>query len=98
MEVVVLNCWVTATKDAMGVEPLDDSGEVRQRACQTVDLINHNHLDQPLADMLQQLLERRPLHGGTRETAVVVVVPDQAPALGRLALDEGFAGLSLGLE
>ncbi len=63
MEVVVLNAWVTETKlTLLGVEPLDDAGEVGQRAGQAVDLVDHHDVDPPGVHLGQQPLQRRPLH------------------------------------
>ena len=74
MDVVVLNCWVTETNgDAVGVEDLDDLGEVGQRAGQPVDLVDHHDVDLAGADVGQQSLQRRPLHGAAGDTAIVVL-------------------------
>ena len=55
IEVVVLNCWVTETKETpWRVEQLDQLGEVRQRAGQPVDLVDDDDVDLPGPDVLQQ--------------------------------------------
>ena len=46
MELVVLNCWVTETKETPSlIEDFHDLGEVGERARQSVDLIDHDHVD-----------------------------------------------------
>ena len=52
----------------------------------------------PLLDIAQQPLQRRPLHGAAGETAVVVAVADEDPALVLLAGDVGQRRLALGVE
>jgi hypothetical protein len=42
---------------AVPVEHLDQLGEVRQRAAEAVDLVDHHHVDQPVLDVLQQPLQ-----------------------------------------
>ncbi len=36
------------------IEEFDDAGEVGQRARQPTDLVDHHHIDQPLADVREQ--------------------------------------------
>ena len=99
IEVVVLNDWVTRDEgDAGAVEHLDELREVHQRADEPVDLVDHDDVDQPLLDVGEQLLQRRPLQRAAGEAAVVVGVADQRPALGALAGDVGLAGLALGVQ
>jgi hypothetical protein len=43
-------------------------------------------------------LQGRAVEGGAGETAIVIMLRDEAPAFMRLALDIGFAGLPLGVE
>jgi hypothetical protein len=45
MLVVVLNNWVTETKDTLLVEHLAQFGEVGERAGQPIDLIDDDHID-----------------------------------------------------
>ena len=95
----MLNCWVTATNETpVRVEHLDHLGEVGERPGQPVDLVDDHDVDQALADIGQQPLQRRPLHVAAGEAAVVVGGLDQPPALAGLALDERLAGLALGIE
>ena len=73
IEVVVLNCWVTETNDTpLGIENLDDLGEIGQRAGQPVDLVDHHDIDLALADIGEQTLQCRPLHVAARAPAIVV--------------------------
>ena len=50
------------------------------------------------ATSIEQLLQGRPIHRAAGEAAVVVAIPDQPPALMRLALDVGLGSLPLGVE
>ena len=84
--------------DAGAVEHLDQLREVHQRARQPVDLVDHDDVDQPLLDVGEQPLQRRPLQRAAGEAAVVVGLADQRPALGALAGDVGLAGLALGVQ
>ena len=54
IEVVVLNCCVTETKDTpCWIEELDQLGEVRQRAGQAVDLVDDDKVDLPSPHVLK---------------------------------------------
>src|SRR6266849_3549187 len=58
IEVVVLNCWVTATNETpRAIEDFDHFGEVRQRAREPVHLVNYDCIDQPLVDIGHQSLQ-----------------------------------------
>ena len=52
IEVVVLNCWVTETKDNVSIKQLDELGKVRQGPGQAVDLIDNDHVDLAGPDIL----------------------------------------------
>ncbi len=82
----------------MLVEQLDQLGEVGQRPGQPVDLVDHDDVDLAGPDLGEQRLQGRAVERGAREGAIVIVVGDQPPALVRLALDIGLAGLPLGIE
>jgi transposase-like protein len=47
-------------RDGMPVEQFDQLGEVRERAGQAVDLVDHDNIDPAIPDVRQQ-----PLQGGT---------------------------------
>ena len=99
IEVVVLKRLGDADEgDAGAVEHLDQLREVHQRARQPVDLVDHDDVDQPLLDVGEQLLQRRPLQRAAGEAAVIVGVADQRPAFRALAGDERLAGLALGVQ
>src|SRR3984893_4096541 len=95
---VVLNDWVIDTNDTPLIEQLDQLGEGGERAGEAVDLIDHHDGDLASPDIGQELLQGRAVEGGSREAAIVIAVWNQAPALMRLALDIGLAGLPLGIE
>ena len=82
----------------VSLEHLDQLGEIRQRAAEAIDLVDHDDVDQPGLDVAQQPLERRPFQRAARDPAVVVVVGQRDPALGLLAGDVGEPGLALGME
>jgi hypothetical protein len=48
------------------IEQLDHLGEVGQRTGQPIHLVDHYDIDDPLADVGQQTLQGRTLHGSTR--------------------------------
>jgi hypothetical protein len=96
---VVLNCWVTGTNDTpLGIEDLDDLGEVGQRAGEPVDLVDHDNIGLALTDVGEQLLQCRPLHIAAGAPAIVIALRQAGPALMALAFDESFAGLALGVQ
>src|SRR5215472_654580 len=82
----------------IGVKQLDHLGEVSERAGKPIDLVHHDDIDEPFADVVQQALQRRTLHCSSREPAVVIVRLDQPPALTVLTLDEGLACFALRVQ
>ena len=84
--------------DAVAVEHLDQLGKIHQRAAETIDLVDHHHVDALRLDVGQQALQRRTLQRCAGDPAVIVAVRHQQPALGLLARDIGLAGLALGVE
>ena len=82
----------------MCVEQFDQLGEVGERARQPVDLVDDDHVDPVSANVVEQPLERRPLHRAAGIAAVVVKSPDQLPAFMGLALDVGLRRFSLIVE
>lgn len=80
------------------IKDLHHSRKVAQRAAQPIDLVHDHHIDASPVDVIEQLLETRPFHRAARETAVVVLLFNQLPALVFLALDVIDARLSLGVE
>ena len=83
---------------ACGVQPLDQLGEVGERAGQPVDLVDDDLVELAGLEVAHKPLQRRPLQRAAGEAAVVVAIRQQHPALGLLAGDEGGAGLALGIE
>src|SRR3984957_4686763 len=82
----------------MGVEELDQLGEVGERAGQPVDLVDNDHVDPGSTNVIKELLERWPVHRAAGIASIVVAGPDQLPALMSLALDVGFRRLPLIVE
>ena len=99
IDVVVLNCCVTETKERTSrVENLDDLGKISQRAGQPVDLVDDDRIDPTRRDVGEQPLQSGPIHRGTGEPAVVISRAQAHPALVSLARDESLAGLALRLQ
>src|SRR5438874_13686205 len=82
----------------MRIEQLDDLGEIRERAGQPVDLVNHYNVDLARRHISQQLLQSRALERGAGDRAIVIATGDRPPALLRLTLYICLAGLALGVE
>ena len=82
----------------MGIEQLDQFGEVGQGPRQTVDLVDDNDVDPPGADIVQQLLQVGTVGGSAGIPAIVIAGPDQGPAGMGLALDVGGGGIVLGVQ
>ena len=55
-------------RDAVLVEDLDDLGEVGQRPGQPVDLVDDHDIDALVANVGEQPLQGRPLHGAARDS------------------------------
>ena len=82
----------------MGIEALDQLGEVGERAGETIDLVDDDDLHPALSHFGQKLLQGRTIERGAGEPAIVIVLGQQAPALMGLALHIGLAGFALGIE
>jgi hypothetical protein len=72
--------------------------QVRQRPCQAVDLVDHNDVDLPGADVVQELLQVGAFGGPAGVSPVVVAGPGQGPAGMGLAFDVGGGGLILRIQ
>jgi hypothetical protein len=72
------------------VEQLDEFCEVRQRAGQAVDLVDHDHVDLAGAHVVEQPPQSRPVGVAARESPVFVCGSQQAPSGVRLAADIGL--------
>src|SRR5262249_16376745 len=96
---LVLKDWGHRHKrDAVGIEQLDELGEISERTGQPVDLVHQHNVDLARAHIGQELLQRRAVERGTGECTIVVAAGDQPPAVVRLALYICLAGLALGVE
>jgi hypothetical protein len=99
MLVVVLNDWVTETKETPWASNVSTSfAKSASERGQPIDLIDDDHIDPSRLNIDEQLLQRRPIHRPAGKAAVVVTIPNQSPALARLALDVGVACFPLGVE
>src|SRR5437588_8692485 len=62
IEVVVLNCWVTDTKDTLCRSNSSTKlGKIRQRSGQSVDLVDHDGVDLAGPHVLQEPLQGGPI-------------------------------------
>ena len=82
----------------MGVEDLNDFGEVGQRTSQPINLVDNNDLDLPCLNVREQPLQSRPLHRAARVTAVVVHAGKGDPSRVPLAPNVSLASLPLRVE
>ena len=82
----------------MGVEDIDDLGEIGERPGQAVDLVNDNDLNLASLDIGEEPLQRRPLHGAAREAAIVIHFGERDPSGMTLARDVGLTCFALGVE
>src|SRR6516225_2960249 len=82
----------------MGIEQLNELGEIRERAREPVDLVDQHNVDRTRPDVGQEPLHGRTVERGAGKGAVVVAAGNQTPAFVRLTLYIGLAGLALGIE
>ncbi len=82
----------------MGIEQLDELGEIGKRAGKAVDLVDQDDLDLAGADIVQELLQSRAVERGAGERAIVVAAGDEPPPFVRLAPYICLARLTLGIE
>ena len=79
-------------------KPFDQLREIRQRAGQTVDLVDDNHVDPSGVDVGEEVPEGGPFQRPAGDPAIVISGRHHLPALMSLAGDEGRTGLVLGVE
>src|ERR1700682_3297094 len=82
----------------MGIEQLNQLGEVRQRPRQAVDLIDNDDVNFPGADIVQQSLQVRSVSGPAGVSPIVITGTDQGPAGMGLTLDVGGSRIILGVQ
>ena len=56
----------------MGLEQLDELGEIGKRAGQPIDLVNQHNVDLARPDVRELGLQSGPLQGAAGETAIVI--------------------------
>ena len=99
MLLVVLNDWVIETKDTPCWS--NNSTSLAKSASDRVnpvDLVDHDDIHLAGPDFGQEVLQGGTVEGSPRQTTVVIMGWQQAPALMGLTLYVRFAGLSLGIE
>jgi hypothetical protein len=74
------------------------AGNVGQRTCQAVDLVDNDRVDLAGLDIGQQSPQRWPLHTAARKATVVVHCGKSNPASRLLALDISLARFALSIE
>ena len=82
----------------MGIEQLDQLGEVRERPRKTVDLVDNDDVDLAGADVLQQLLKVGAVGGPAGVPSIIIAGPDQIPAGMGLALYVRRRGIVLRIQ
>jgi len=83
---------------APGIQDLDDLGKIGDRAGQPVDLVDDQGVDPSRGDIVEQLLQRRPIDRRAGEPDVIIHRAPAHPAFGPLAVDEGLANFALCLQ
>ena len=77
IEVVVLKCLGDRDeRHLMGIEQLDQLGEVGQRAGQAIDLVDHDDIDPAGSNVGEQPLQGRAVDRAAGEAAIVIARPD----------------------
>jgi hypothetical protein len=82
----------------MGIEELDQLGEVRKRSGQAVDFVDDNDLDFAGSHIVKQALQSGPLSIAARKSSIVVFSPYERPTGMGLAAYVGVAGVVLRVE
>ena len=85
-------------RNLVGIEHLDDLGEVGKRTGQSVDLVDHHRIDLVGLNAGEKPLQGRPVQGAAGQATVVVGNGQRGPAHPPLGLDVGLAGFALGME
>ena len=84
IDVVVLNCWVTATNvTPCAIEQLDELGEVHQRAASAGRPCRRLRYRSGPGDVGKQPLQSRALQRAAGVSAIVIGGLDHAPSLAR---------------
>ena len=84
--------------DPLGIEDLDDLGEIGEGARQAIDLVGDQQINLTRLDVGEELLQGRAVHRSAGIAAIVVMLRQHGPTLVPLAPDEGLAGLALGMQ
>ena len=99
IDVVVLNRWGHRDEGHLPlVEDFHDLGEVTERACQSIHLVDDHGVDPVALDIRENPFQGGSLKGAAGEAAVIVHLGQRGPALVLLTEDKGFAGFPLGIE
>ena len=82
----------------MGVQHVDDLGEVWQRPRQSIHLVDQDQIDLASANIGEQTLQAGPLQRAAGDAAIVIGRRQGRPPFVTLATGIGFAGLALRIE
>ena len=85
-------------RGVMGIQHIDDFGEIGERPGQAVDLVNDNDLNLASLDIGEQTLQGRALYRAAREASVVVHFGERDPSGMTLARDVGLTCFALRVE
>src|ERR1700732_1810343 len=82
----------------MGIQTIDDLGELGERPGHAVDLVNDNDLNLASLDSGEEPLQGRALYRAAREASVVVHFGERDPSGVTLARDVGLTCFALRVE
>jgi hypothetical protein len=82
----------------MGIEQLNQLGEIYQRSRQPIDLVDDDDINLAGADIVQQVLKIGAVSGPAGVSPVVIPGTDLGPAGVGLAFDVGRGGLILRVQ
>jgi hypothetical protein len=82
----------------VGVEQLDQLGEVGKRTGQPVDFVDDDDVDPALPDRVKKGLQGRPIETGAGIAVIIVAPVREDPALMSLAADISRTGFALRVE
>ena len=82
----------------MGIQHIDDLGEIGERPGKAIDLVNERNLNLASLDIGEEPLQGRALYLVARELSVVVHLGKRDPSGVTLARDVGLTGFALRIE
>jgi hypothetical protein len=89
---------IATSEGRLLLEFLRNDGKLNRRGDDKDHLVDHHAIDKPLADVLEQLIQRRPVHVRAGKPAVVIMIRQRHPSLAALASDERLGRIALGVK